>query len=187
MSRENTRAYLAAAVVLVAATAIPADAQTPTVEVSGRYQALDNRSINERFPAGWNADVAVNIDGAWGVVAEVGGAYRSDADLAIDLTVFTVAGGSRWSGWRASRVAPFAQLLLGLARMGSRADIPGGEISVSQTKLMLQPSGGVTIAVGHGWGITSQVGYRRIFLDGDHDGDTGFNELIVSAGVRVRF
>ena len=71
--------------------------------------------------------------------------------------------------------------------MGSRADIPGGGISVSQTKLMLQPLGGVTIAVGQGWGITSQVGYRRIVLDGDQDGDTGFNELIVSAGVRFRF
>jgi hypothetical protein len=185
MQKGNAKLYLGAALVVAAATSV--GAQTPTVEVSGRYQALDDRSINERFPAGWNADVAVNIDGAWGVVAEVGGAYRSDADLAIDLTVFTFAGGSRWSGWRASRVAPFAQLLLGLARLGSRADIPGGEIGVSQTKLMLQPSGGVTIAVGQGWGITSQVGYRRIFLDGDHDGDTGFNELIVSAGVRFRF
>ena len=38
--------------------------------------------------------------------------------------------------------------------------------------------------VGEGWGITSQSGYRRIFLDGDQDGDTGFNELSVSVGVR---
>jgi len=49
---------------------------------------------------------------------------------------------------------------------------------------MLQPAGGVNIALGEGWGITSQSGYRRIFLDGDQDGDTGFNELSVSVGVR---
>jgi len=187
MSRGTTRMYLAAVVALVASRAIPAEAQTPAVEVSAHYQALYDRSIQERFPVGWSGDVAVNLDGTWGIVAEIGSAYRSDTALDIDLALHTFGGGARWSVWKTARVAPFAQLIVGLARLGSSTSIAGGEIRVSQTKLMLQPAGGVTIAVGQGWGITSQVGYRRIFLDGDQDGDTGFNELIVSAGVRFRF
>lgn len=175
------------AAALIASTPIAAAAQTPGVEVSARYQALYDRSIRERFPVGWSGDVAVNLDGAWGVVADVGGAYTSDNDLDIDLTLHTAGGGVRWSAWRTSRVAPFAQLIVGLARLGSSARVAGSEIGMSQTKFMLQPAAGVIVAAGRGWGVTSQFGYRRIFLDADSDGDTGFNELSASAGVRFGF
>ena len=55
----NTGLYLS---VVVVTMATPAAAQTPDVEVSASYQTLYERSITERFPAGWNTDVAVNIN-----------------------------------------------------------------------------------------------------------------------------
>jgi outer membrane protein with beta-barrel domain len=182
----KTGLYLGATV-LVVSMAMPAAGQTPTVEIAGRYQALYDRAIRQRFPVGWSGDVATNINDMCGIVAEVGGVYRSDSDLDINLDLYTFGGGARWSGWRTSRVAPFAQMVIGWARLGSTANIAGDEIRMSQTKLMLQPAAGVNIAVGEGWGITSQAGYRRIFLNGDQDGDTGFNELSVSVGVRFGF
>ena len=186
MSKGKTKPYLCAVVILVVSMAKPAGAQTPGVEVSASYQALYDRSIEQRFPAGWNVDVATNINDMWGIVAEVGGVYRSDNDLDVDLDLKTFGGGARWSGWRTSRLAPFAQLVLGWARMGSRATFAGGEIRLSQTKLMLEPAAGVHVAVSDAWGIVGQAGYRRIFL-GDQDGDSGVNELSVSVGVRVGF
>jgi outer membrane protein with beta-barrel domain len=187
MSKRTTELSLCAAVVLVGSVAAPTAAQTRTVEVSARYQALYDWSIEERFPVGWSGDVAANIDDSWGIVAEVGGMYRSDTNLDVDLNLFTFGSGARWSGRRTSRVSPFAQLVLGWARMGSSANIAGGQIRVSQTKLMLQPAAGVNVAVSDALGIVGQAGYRRIFLDRDQDGDTGFNELSISVGVRFGF
>jgi hypothetical protein len=187
MLKGTTTLYLLASAALVVGAAAPAAAQTPRVEVSALYQALYDSSVRERFPAGWGGDVAVHISDTWSVVAEVGGVYRSDTDLDLDLSLLTWGGGPRWSRWRTSRIVPFAQLLLGLARMGSSANIAGGEIRMSQTRLMLQPAGGVTVGVGRGWGVASQVGYRRILLNAEQDGNTGFNEITVAAGVRVGF
>jgi len=186
MRQGHTTLYLAAAT-LVAVIAVPAWAQTPAVELSGRYQAIDDRSIGETFPAGWSADAAVTITPTWSAVGEVGGAYRKTGDLGIALALHTFGGGARWSPWRTTHFVPFAQFVVGLARMTSTITIGPGDIRMSQTKFMVQPAGGVTVAVGRGWGITSQLGYRRIVLDGDQDGDTGFNEITASAGVRFGF
>ena len=165
----------------------PARAQEPRVEVSALYQALYDRSIRTQFPAGWAGDVAVHITDTWGVIADVGGAYRTDSDLDLSLSLFTLGGGARWAPRRTSPVAPFAQLVVGWARMGSTATIASHESGMSQTKFMLQPAVGVRIAIGGRWGIASSVSYRRIFLNGEPSGDTGFNELAVATGVRVGF
>jgi len=97
MSKRTTELALCAAVVLVGSMAVPTAAQTRTVEVSARYQALYDWSIEERFPVGWSGDVAANVNDSWGIVAEVGGVYRSDTDLDVDLNLFTFGGGARWS------------------------------------------------------------------------------------------
>jgi len=187
MSDRSATLVLCAAAVIVVGIAVPAPAQTPAVEVAARYQALYDQSIKERFPVGWSGDIAASLNPTWSIVADVGGAYRSDRDLDIDLSLHSVGGGMRWSGWRTSRVAPFAQLTAGLARMQSTAHIAGSDLRLSQTRVMLQPAAGVNIATGRAWGITAQAAYRRIFLNGDLDGDTAFNELSVSVGVRFGF
>ena len=190
MHRRHIALYLAkllAAATLVAMVDVPAWAQTPAVDVSGRYQALADHSIDKTFATGWSTDAAIYITSKWSAVGEIGGSYRSESELDVALTLHTLGGGARWSPWRTSRLAPFAQFLVGVARMSSTATIGAGEIRVAQTKFMVQPAGGVTIAVGKSWGITSQLGYRRIFLDGDQDGDTGFNEITASTGVLFGF
>jgi hypothetical protein len=186
MQRGRGTACLGAAVVLIAGMGIPAVAQTPSVEVTGGYQAPYDRAIQEWFPVGWSVDVAANISRAWAIVGEFGAAYRSDTDLDIDLDLYTFGGGLRWSR-RTMRVVPFAQLVFGFARMGSSANIAGGHIRFSQTKLMLQPGGGLNILIGERWGVVGQADYRRIFLDEDQDGKSGVNELRVFGGVRFGF
>ena len=50
---------------------------------------------------------------------------------------------------------------------------------------MLQPGVGVHFIAGDGWGIVTQVDYRRVFLDEDESGDSGENSFRVFAGVRL--
>ena len=178
---------LLTAVAVVLIFAVPAVAQTPVVEVSGGYQAPYDNSIEEWFPVGWSLDVAANVNDTWGVLAQVARAARSEGELHVDLDLYTFGGGVRWSHRTTSRFVPFAQLVAGGSRMASRADLAAGELTVSQTKWMMQPGGGVNVLVGGGWGIVGEADYRRIFLDEDQDGRSGLNQLGFFTGVRFAF
>jgi hypothetical protein len=185
--KHRLKQCLITTVVLTAGITIPATAQTPSVEVTGGYQAPYDAAIKEWFNPGWSVDVAANITDTWAVVGEVGGAYTSNDDLATDLDLYTVGGGVRWSYRRMPRLVPFAQMVLGLARMGSTAAIADADIRISRTKVMLQPGAGGNIPIGNSWGLVGQVDYRRILLDTDQDGESGVNEIRVFAGLRVGF
>jgi hypothetical protein len=187
MLKEMGQACLGATVVFVLGCAVTAEAQTPRVEVSAGYQAPYDRSIEQWFAVGWSVDVAANLRDSWGIVGEVAGAHRTDDGLDVNLGLHTFGGGMRFSRRTMSRVLPFAQLVLGWARMSSRANIAGGEIENSQTKLMLQPGGGLSILVGQRWGFVGQVDYRRIFLDEDEDGRPAVNEMRLLTGIRFTF
>ena len=57
MHQRHVALYLAkllAAATLVAMVAVPASAQTPAVDVSGRYQATTDYSIDKTFANGWS-------------------------------------------------------------------------------------------------------------------------------------
>jgi len=151
----------------------------PTWETSAGYQVL--HAPEQTFPFGLNVDGARNW-GSFGLVADLGWARRSDDGVTSNAWNF--GAGPRWSGSRARRAWPFAQVIVGGLYARSSVDIAGQSVTNSKTRFMVQPGAGVGITAGDGWGIFGQVDYRRVFLKEREDGDSGENEFRVYFGVR---
>jgi hypothetical protein len=165
--------------------AVPeAAAQSSRFDVSGGYQTT--RAADQIFAAGWSADVSSNLNDVWGIVAEISGTHReeADADLGADVTlsIHSFGGGLRWSK-RGSRIVPFLQMLAGATRMSAQAEVQGTEIGESVVKVMLQPGGGIEVRLNERLGVVGQADYRRVFLD-ESDGQSGENQVRVFLGVR---
>jgi hypothetical protein len=143
------------------------------------YQVL--HVPDQTFPFGLNVDGAANF-GAAGLVAELGWALDTGDD--VTSHVFNIGAGPRWSGRSQAKVWPFAQVLAGIVHVRSSIDSAAGDTSDSSTHFMLQPGGGAVFVGGDGWGIITQVDYRRVFLDEDEDGESGQNDFRVFIGMR---
>lgn len=181
------RALSVFAVAALGLIAVPGAAAQPSrFDVSGGYQAT--RTADQTFALGWSADVSSNLNDAWGIVAEVSGTRRdeADADLGVDvrLSLYSLGAGMRWSGRGAARIVPYLQTLAGATRIGAHAEVRGTEIGDSSVKFMLQPGGGVDVRLNERLGLFGQADYRRVFLD-DGDGASGENQLRVLLGVRL--
>ena len=168
----STRAlHLVIVTGLVLGTASKASAQgsttigTPTWELSAGYQFL--RLPDQNFPFG------INLDGAWhfgslGLIADAGWARHSDDNTGFDVStnMWNFGVGARVTGFRAGRVWPYAQVIVGAAVAHSSVeDNQTGDLSDTQTAFMLQPGVGFTFVAGDGWGLFGQVDYRRTFFD----------------------
>jgi hypothetical protein len=162
-----------------------ADANTstttaPTWETTFGYQVL--HVPDRTFPFGLNVDGARNF-GPIGIVADLG--WARDSQDGLTSNYWNFAAGPRWSGPRAGRVWPYAQVLAGGLYARATTTVAGSDITNSRTRFMLQPGVGVGVTAGDGWGVIGQVDYRRVFLHDDTDGSSGENELRVFVGVRV--
>ena len=176
----------------------------PTYELTGGYQFL-HAGEDLNFPFGLNVDGAWNVSPAFGLVAEIGWAFKTEEveDLTftddISLHEWTFGVGPRWNGRGEGRVWPFAQVLVGAAVARASGEVAGLDVSDTQTHFMVQPGAGVNIIGGDGWGIVGQVDYRRLFVgdddeddfddedvdDDEDDGDNGENQFRVFIGVRL--
>ena len=177
------------ATVLGIALPDPAAAQTARVEASAGYEVA--RLAGHTLPVGWSADIAVQLNEAWAAVGEFSGAYRTldhaDLGTGVGLSLYTVAGGGRWSVRVGRRIAPFAQMLAGAARIQVSAETRGNEIGGSSTRLLLQPGGGVNVMLTDVLGVVWQADYRRTFVDDEDESDSGEHQFRILVGVRLRF
>jgi hypothetical protein len=158
----------------------------PTWEVSGGYQLLHQE--DQTFPFGLNLDGAWNFSSQLGAVGEIGWAMDSEdlgEDVDVSLHAWNIGVGPRWNGRNAGRVWPFAQVLVGALYARSSTEAAGVDLSVSDTRFMLQPGVGVNVIAGDGWGIVGQVDYRRVFTDEDETGESGINQFRVFIGGRL--
>jgi hypothetical protein len=180
------RALPVCAIAALGLVVVPyAAAQTFRFEVSGGYQAT--RAADQIFATGWSADLASNLSDAWGVVAEISGSRRSeaDADLGVDvrLSLDSFGAGIRLSK-RGTRLVPFLQTLAGATRVRAHAEVQGTEIGDSSTAFMLQPGGGINVRLNGRLGLVGQADYRRVFLD-DNEGDSGESQICVRLSLRI--
>lgn len=198
---------LVAAAALVLGVSGPAPAQTttmPTFELSAGYQLLragevcgedgengetEDCGSAQTFPFGVAVDAARNF-GAVGIVGEAGWSRDSEDipiigedDESVDVDALHVAAGVRWTGRTNPRIWPYGQVLAG-ALVTRVSESIFGE-SDTFARFMLQPGVGVNFVAGDGWGIVTQVDYRRVFLDEDEDGATGRNDVRVFIGARM--
>lgn len=183
-----TFARVAVAVIAAMFLAHETFAQTPRFAVTGGVQIA--RAAENLVGPGWSVDVAVNASARWAVIGELSGASDTtrdgDLDSGVRLMFYTAAGGARWSPWPAGRLEPFVQLLVGGERLSASARIRGAAIGESATAFMVQPGGGVRIALTRILGWVTQVDYRRVMADEDRE-SSGHQEARLAVMLRATF
>lgn len=163
----------------------------PRAEFSAGWrllQAMDfDGETDETFPAGWYADIAVNVTDVVGLVGDVGGAYKSfeesvtmggiRVDATADLKIHTFMGGVRFNARRNPRVTPFGQVLFGLARADAKVEVTSTgqgfdfDESDSENEFAIEAGGGVNLRLTDAIGVRAYGSYIRI---GTEDGGNGF-------------
>ena len=178
-----SRIVAAVSVCGVSVAPAPAFAQTHAGlgEISAGYMFLRDTSDQVpsgpkvNFPVGWYVSGAVNPTGWLGLVGEVSGSHRNNIDFTItsnetysystDAQIYTVLGGPRFFH-KAGRVAPFAQVLAGVAHTRLDITLPQQFGSATRTSnathFAIQPGGGVTVYMTEHAGIRVAGDYRSI-------------------------
>ena len=154
---------------------VPLKAQTPRAEISGAYSFLRDDNRSENFPAGWVASATRNVNGWIGLVAEVGGNYRTcdtcqrgpftsvgSRGTDLHLRVYTFMVGPRVAARAIPAVTPFAQFLFGGAHISGGVEFDGA----MTTGLTYQPGGGVDMRMTPKVGLRFQGDYRMIRTQG---------------------
>jgi len=90
--------------------------------------------------------------------------------------------------WQAGRVAPYAQMLFGLARIASSMDFAGETFSAAQNNFGMAPGGGVDIRFSDRGAMRAGASLRAIRADRFMDGSERYTyyEFQVIAGVVFR-
>ena len=147
-------------------------AHTPKFEISAGYQVL--HALSQTLPVGWYGNVAGNVNRWFGIMAEVGGAYRTKSqpislNRTLDVTskVHAFMGGVCLSARINRRIVVFHPVLIGGARASVSTDAMGVILSPAETKFALQPGIGVNLMVTDNVGMQVTTDYRRVFLGED--------------------
>jgi hypothetical protein len=116
------------------------------VEVAGGYSFMRDYDGDASFPRGWFASVGADVVGPVDAVGEASGSYKSmgGLDVNISVNVHTFLGGPRVQ-WQTGRVAPYGQMLFGVARMATTFDVPGETLSAARNYFTMAPGGGLDI------------------------------------------
>jgi hypothetical protein len=169
--------------VLALGVSAPVMAQvTPAVEIGLGYAFLRDDEIDEDFPLGWYADIAGNLTSSLGLVAELGGSYKTidsglgDDTLDVKLSVYTAMGGLRLTH-RGDGANFYLQVLAGAAK----AKVTFLDESDSVTDFALQPGVGLEFGTGGSVGFRVGADYRRVFSEGE-----GVNQWRATAGFVIR-
>ena len=164
-----------------------ASAQTPKVEISAGYQVL--HALNNTLPVGWYVNLAGNVNRWFGIMGEVGGAYRTQSEpISINRTVdvtsklHTFMGGVCLSARINRRIILYHPVLIGGAHASASTDAVGVTLSPPETKFALQPGIGVNLMVTDKVGVQVAADYRRVILREDK-GDE--NESRFTIGIVV--
>jgi opacity protein-like surface antigen len=164
----------------------------PAADIGGGYSLVRDYRVKENLPLGWFASGAYNITDWLAAVGEIGGSNKS-YDFTVDSDTFstntrlhTFLGGARHSR-RLKGTTPFGQVLVGVARETGGVTIFRPSIATSQTKLALQPGGGIDIPVTDRISARLAADYRRIFARRENTDQKDNNEVRFAVGLVVGF
>jgi hypothetical protein len=141
-----SRAVWIALVLAVAAPQNAAAQNERRVELAGGYSLMRDYEGDATFPGGWFASVAADVAGPLTLVGDASGSYKSmgGLDINVSTNIHTFMGGPRLA-WRAGRVAPYVQVLLGAARFSTTFTLPGERLSDAKNYFAMAPGGGIDI------------------------------------------
>jgi opacity protein-like surface antigen len=149
--------------------------EAPRYELHVGYAFLRDQDIEINFPVGWSSSFAFNLTDSVGVVADVGGNYKSEEGGSLDVHAFL--GGARYS-FRGDRVTPYVEGLFGVAR----AHASGGGLSESASDLAAQAGVGVGFKVSDRICVRAGFDFRNVFTEGE-----SAQEFRVQAGLSFGF
>jgi hypothetical protein len=135
-------------------------ADTPTFDYAGSYVLISGIGYGNSYPSGWMGAATWYPNQRLGIVAEVGGSYKTDrspGDAPLNARIYDFMGGPK-TVRRGSAASPFAQALFGATRVGNNY---GGY----QLDFAAQFGGGIDLTIGHGFGFRAQADYRGIMAD----------------------
>lgn len=179
------------AVMLTTIFAAPALAQDDSrVDVSAGYASLHAYDGGATFPRGWFGSVGADVAGPLAAIGDVSGSYKSmgGLDIRIGVRIHTFMGGPRVQ-WRSHRVAPYAQMLFGVARSASIFTVPEETLSDVRHHFAMAPGGGVDVQLSNR--VAARVGANLRLIRSEIGTPTGsemftFQELQLIAGIVVR-
>lgn len=155
--------WIALAVALAVPSAAAAAQEAGRFEVAGGYSAMRDYDGDVTFPRGWFAAVAVDLAGPLALAGDASGSYKSMGGLDIDLSmnIHTFMGGPRFV-WRTGRVAPYGQMLFGVARFSTTFTLPEETLSDAQTQFAMAPGGGMDLRFSDRGAVRLGAGIRWI-------------------------
>ena len=112
----------------------------------GGYSFYRDQSDSQSFGGGWAFSAARQMTPKIDLVGSISGSHRSDDVLGVNVasaSIHTFAGGPKYTWPARDRYTPFAQLLVGIATVGTSAF----GVDDSSTGLALQPGFGVDLPV----------------------------------------
>ncbi|MGH9237531.1 MAG: hypothetical protein ACRD3G_05775 [Vicinamibacterales bacterium] len=156
-------------------------------DVSAGYRFLQSEGLG--YPLGWYVDATRHVNSLISIVGDVGGAYTSDSlsigpfSQTFDARIHTFMGGLRVNATtKQPDVIAFGQALLGAAHLKTTTAAGGIVLSRSAADPALNLSAGVDVNGGLPVGLRFQIGWLRVFAEGD-----GGNVFQFSVGAKFRF
>lgn len=158
----------------------PASAQeVPKAEVFGGYAYAGEGTH------GWNASVAGNVNGWFGLVADAGGQYTNleELDVRERIRTHSFLVGPQLSVRRNKRVTPFVRALFGASHVSTDATESGQSFSFTDTSFAMALGGGLDVTLNEHVAIrVVQAEYVRTRFFGETQ-----NKGRLSFGVVFRF
>lgn len=183
---------LSCGIVLLCAP-VPVSAQTRPADIAGGgYSFVRDYLVEENFPLGWFASGARRLFDWLDVVGEIAGTYKQrEVTFEGDTFSTNTRQHSYLGGVRHTRqmggVIPFGQLLVGVTRETGGVSVFRQSIATPQTKLTLQPGGGIDVPLTDRLSARLAADYRRIFAERQNTDQEHDNQLRIAAGVVVGF
>jgi len=147
--------------------AAPAQSATvsPSSDLFGGYSYTHAGEANLH---GWGLSGSYRLRGALSLVGDLTGHYGSFAGA--DLSQLAFMAGARWT-WRAGRLHPFAEGLLGGARTSASLEVPGASVNDADTDWGLALGGGADYSLNGRWAVRALVHLRLLSGEGALDTD----------------
>jgi hypothetical protein len=173
--------------------AVTALAQVPRLaDASAGYQwqrvsdsGCNGANCSDSLPLGWYVDASGRLPWTLSWVAQADGSYRNDAfgSPGFNFKVHTIGGGVRVNTGIGS-LNPFAQVVAGAMHASLAGSSGALSASASDTVVMLDLGGGVTVPWTAKWAVRGSVGYRRGFVKSDSNlFDGAVNAVRLNVGV----
>jgi len=144
----------------------PAQAQdAPKFEFAVGYQYLHDNNSSQDLPKGWMFSVGADVASWFALIGEVSGSSKTLASVGatdVKLSEFTFLGGPKITASSNAPVAPFVQVLFGVAHGTLSVGQSSSNLSVSGNQFAVQPGAGLDFNPSPRFGIRVEADARAI-------------------------